>query len=150
MTDQKEEFDDFVEKLQQEVIEKELKDSEERYRGLYESSIDGIVSYDMERNIKECNQAFADMHGYTKDELHQLTLWDLIYEKWHDTPDKIRAEVLKKGYSEEFYSEQIRKDGTIFPVSVRVWLMKDKDGRPTEMWGIIRDITERKQAENMS
>ena len=129
-------------------LEKELKDSEERYRGLYESSIDGIVSYDMERNIKECNQSFADMHGYSKEELLQLTLWDLIYEKWHDIPDKIRAEVLKKGYSEEFDAEHIKKDGRIFPVSVRVWLMKDKNGRPTGMWEIIRDITERKKAEN--
>jgi len=129
-------------------LEKEIKGSEERYRGLYESSIDGIVSYDMERNIKECNQSFADMHGYSKEELYQLSLWDLIYEKWHDIPDKIRAEVIKKGYSEEFDEEHIRKDGRIFPVSVRVWLMKDKDSRPTGMWGIVRDITERKRAEN--
>ena len=130
-------------------LEKELKDSEERYRGLYESSVDGIISYDMERNILECNQSFADMHGYTKEEMYQLTLWDLIYEKWHDVPEKIRTEqVLKRGYSDEFETEHVKKDRKIFPVSIRVWLMKDKVGRPTGMWGIVRDITGRKKAEN--
>ena len=129
-------------------LEKEVMESEERYRGLYESSVDGIVSYDLERNIIECNQSFADMHGYSKEELLQLTLWDLIYEKWHDIPEKIRAEVLEKGYSEEFETEHIRKDGKIFPVSLRVWPIKAKNGRLTGMWGIVRDITERKKAED--
>ncbi|MFX1521022.1 MAG: PAS domain S-box protein, partial [Promethearchaeota archaeon] len=131
-----------------EELQKELKESEMHYRGLYESSIDGIVSFDLQRNILECNQAFADMHGYTKEELSKMTLWDVIDKKWHFIAEKIRTEqILKRGYSDVFEAENIKKDGTVFPVSVRTWLIKDKEGHLDEFWGIIRDITERKRME---
>ena len=129
-------------------LERQLIESEERYRGLYESSIDGIASVDMEGNIVECNQAYADMLGYTKEELYNLKLLEITPSKWHAMNQKIVAEqVYTRGYSDEFEIERIKKDGTIIPVSVRVWLIKDKDGKPSGTWGIVRDITERKKLE---
>lgn len=141
---------DYTENLERLVEERtlELKESEERYRGLYDSSKDGIISVDLDGKFMECNQAFAEMLDYTKEQLYQLTYWDLISEKWHETQAKIVGEqVLTRGYSDEYEIEGIKNDGTIFPVSLRVWLIKDKDGTPTGMWSIVRDITERKQAE---
>jgi len=141
---------DYTENLERLVEERtlELKESEERYRGLYDSSKDGIISVDLDGKLMECNQAFAEMLDYTKEQLYQLTYWDLISEKWHETQAKIVGEqVLTRGYSDEYEIEGIKNDGTIFPVSLRVWLIKDKDGTPTGMWSIVRDITERKQAE---
>jgi PAS domain S-box-containing protein len=129
-------------------LELDLAESEERYRGLYESSIDGILSMDLEGKIVECNQAFADMLGYAKEEVYNLTYRELTPSKWLDMEAKIVTEQLPiRGYSEEYEKEHIRKDGTIFSVSVRVWLIRDKEGTPTGSWGIIRDITERKYAE---
>ncbi|MFX1519406.1 MAG: PAS domain S-box protein [Promethearchaeota archaeon] len=125
-----------------------LKDSEERYRGLYESSRDGIASANMEGNFIECNQAFADMLGYTKQELYSLTYWDLAPKKWHDLTAKIHAEqVFTRGYSDEYEKEYIKRDGTIFPISIRTWVIKDKEGNPAGTWAIVRDITERKKME---
>ncbi|MFX1465336.1 MAG: PAS domain S-box protein [Promethearchaeota archaeon] len=141
---------DYTENLERLVEERtlELRESEERYRGLYESSKDGIISVDMDGKIMECNQAFAEMLDYTKEELYQLTYWNLISENWHETQAKIfNEQVLKRGFSDEYEIEGIKKDNTVFPVSLRVWLIRDKEGEPTGMWSIVRDITERKQAE---
>jgi PAS domain S-box-containing protein len=141
---------DYTENLERLVEERtlELRESEERYRGLYESSKDGIISVDMDGKLMVCNQAFAEMLDYTKEELYQLTYWDLISEHWHETQAKIvNEQVLTRGYSDEYEIEGIKKDKTIFPVSLRVWLIRDKDGEPTGMWSMVRDITERKQAE---
>jgi PAS domain S-box-containing protein len=137
---------EYTENLEKRVEERtfELKESEERYRGLYDSSIDGIASADVKGNIVDCNQAFADMHGYKKEELYKSTYHALTPNKWHDVIDTIVTEqLIPQGYSDEFEIEHIKKDGTIFPVSVRAWLIKDKEGYPTGTWAIFRDITER-------
>jgi PAS domain S-box-containing protein len=52
-----------------------------------------------------------------------------------------------RGYSKEYEKEYIKKDGTLLPISIRSWLTKDKQGKPVGTWAIVRDITERKQAE---
>ncbi|MGA2404165.1 MAG: PAS domain S-box protein, partial [Syntrophobacteraceae bacterium] len=54
---------------------------------------------------------------------------------------------MARGYSDEYEKEYIRKDGTAFPISIRVWLMKNEQGQPVEVWGIVRDITEHKRTE---
>jgi signal transduction histidine kinase/CheY-like chemotaxis protein len=59
----------------------------------------------------------------------------------------LRAQILPRGYSEEYEKEYRRKDGTIVPISLRVWLNRDAAGNPAGMWAIVRDITERKRAE---
>lgn len=65
------------------LAEETLRGSKERYRSLYESSKDGIAGGDMEGNILECNQAYADMLGYTKEEINKLTYQQLTPKKWH-------------------------------------------------------------------
>ena len=52
--------------------EEALRESEERFRTLYESSRDGIAAADSEGRITECNQAYADMLGYTREELQGI------------------------------------------------------------------------------
>lgn len=141
-----EKLKDYAENLEKMVEERtiDLRESEERYRGLYESSIDGICFTNMNGKIIDSNQAFAEMLGYTKEELCQLTLWNITPEKWLDTDKKIFSEqVFSKGYSEEYEKEYMTKDGKIIPISARTWVIKDNYGNPTGSWGIVRDITER-------
>lgn len=136
------------EALEKQRLWRELRESEEKHRSLYESSKDGIASIDIQGNLLDANQAFLDMLGYTLDELKKLTFQQITPNRWHKMDEEIiENQIMVKGYSDEYEKEYIKKDGTIFPVSLRAWLVKDEQGTPVGIWGIVRDITERKQVE---
>ncbi|KKM59538.1 hypothetical protein LCGC14_1548070, partial [marine sediment metagenome] len=46
-----------------------------------------------------------------------------------------------------YEKEYIKKDGTIFPINARFWIIKDVQGDPVRIWGIVRDLTDRKKKE---
>ena len=119
--------------------EETLRKSEEKYRTLYESSRDGIISTDMKGQILDVNQAYMDMLGYSKDDLRRLAHQQLTPLKWHESDaDIIKNQVLARGYSNVFEKEFIRKDRTTSPISIRVWLMKNEQEQPVGTWGIVR------------
>ncbi len=125
--------------------EEALKNSEAKYRNLYESMMDAYVDMDMEGRIGQFNQAYENMLGYEPDELRKLTYTDLTPEKWHAFETEIiEKQVLPRGFSDIYEKEYIRKDGTIFPVELRTVLIRDEAGHPTGIWAIVRDISERK------
>jgi PAS domain S-box-containing protein len=126
-----------------------LQSSEEKYRNLYESMPDAFVRTDLEGNIPEFNKQYLDMLGYKEDEIKKLKYTDITPEKWHEMEAKIKEEqVIKRGYSDVYEKEYIKRDGTIFPVELRRYLLRDEDGNPQGMWSIVRDITERKKLED--
>ncbi|MFQ6035369.1 MAG: PAS domain S-box protein, partial [Sedimentisphaerales bacterium] len=137
----------FVEALYRKRAEETLRKSEERYRTLYESSRDGIVTADLKGNITECNQAYANMLGYSREELKKISYQDVTPSKWHVFNEKIFQEVMELGYSGVFEREYVRKDRTVFPVSLHAWRIDNEDGNPAGVGFIVRDITERKKAE---
>ena len=59
----------------------------------------------------------------------------------------IRGQLDSRGYTDEYEKGYVRKDGSVFLATVRIWLTGDKVGEPSGMWAIIQDITKRKQAE---
>lgn len=126
----------------------ERKRVEQQYRDLFESSKDGITQADLHGKIQNANAAYCEMLGYSKMELKQLTYRQLTPAKWHDGEDEIyRSQIMLRGYSDEHEKEYIKKDGTIFPITLRTWLIKDEQGNPSGVWAIVRDITEHKRAE---
>ena len=75
-------------------------------------------------------------------------LIDLTPTRWHEMEAQIVAEqIIPDGHSEGYTKEYIRKDGSVFPVELRAFLMRDKHGQPEAMWAIVRDVTERKKTE---
>jgi PAS domain S-box-containing protein len=130
------------------VMDRALQESEQRYRRLHESITDAFVSVDMNGRIIEFNPAYEALLGYTAEELRQQTYVGLTPEKWHAFERSIVAEqVLPRGHSDVYEKEYRRKDGTILPVELRTFLIRDASGQPAGMWAIVRDITERKAAE---
>jgi PAS domain S-box-containing protein len=122
-----------------------LRISEERYRSLYDGMTDAYVAVKMDGTILHFNQAYQKMVGYDVDELHNLTYYDLTPEKWHAYEAEITEnQVIRRGYSDIYEKEYIRKDGTIFPVELRVALIRGESGKPAGMWALIRDISVRK------
>ncbi len=122
--------------------------SEHKYRRLYETIADGIVSVDLSGRIQEFNPAFEQMLGYSDAELLRLTYEDLTPAKWHAyEAGIIREQILPRGYSGVYEKEYRRQDGTVFPVELRTLTIQDAAGHVTGMWASVRDITARKLAE---
>ena len=128
--------------------EEALRETESKYRRLHDSMVDAFVSTDMSGRIQETNRAFQTLLGYTEEKLKQLNYTDLTPEKWHAFEIGIvKNQIIPRGYSEVYEKEYRKKDGTIFPVELRTFLLRDASGQPIGMWAIIRDITERKLAD---
>ncbi|HET8733259.1 MAG TPA: PAS domain S-box protein [Anaeromyxobacteraceae bacterium] len=127
--------------------EEALTRSEARLRALFESMMDGLVVVDMAGHVVESNEVYRRMLGYDAAELRALTYRDLTPERWHAAEERLVAEqILPRGYSDVYEKEYRRKDGTVFPVELRTFLIEE-DGRPAAMWAIVRDVTERRKAD---
>ena len=135
-------WSDITERKKTEEI---LEHSEAKYRSLYESMMDAYVSVDMAGNIVQFNHAFEEMLGYESDELRKLTNLGLTPTRWHSFESEIvQKQIIPRGHSEIYEKEYIRKDGSIFPVELRIKLIRDEAGNPSGMWAIVRDISGRK------
>ena len=125
--------------------ERELLSAEKRFRRLYETTQDGIMARDLHGKMIGCNPAYAKMLGYTRKELRHLSVRQLLPEKWHGQRDKIACKVIQTGRSIVFEREYKRRDGSIFPASVRTWRLTDGKGKVIGIWSIVREISEQKQ-----
>ncbi|MBF0399093.1 MAG: response regulator [Desulfobacterales bacterium] len=129
-------------------LEKYSKNLEKKYNNLFEKMLDGLAQTNMSGEIVMCNPSFIEMLGYSKEEILKLGYKDLTPERWHSFElEIVKTQVLARGYSEIYEKEYIKKDGTVFPVELRSYLIQDKEGRHEGIWAIIRDITHRKRAE---
>jgi PAS domain S-box-containing protein len=123
---------------------------EGKYHRLFKSLGDGFVFVDMKGNIRECNETYRQMLGYSEEELMQLSYQDLTPESWGEFEQNlVENQILPYGYSEVYVKEYMKKDGTVFPVELRTFLLRDNEGNPAGMWAIVRDITERKKEEDL-
>ncbi len=143
------------EELEQKIDErtKELKESEgklqmseEKYRTLFNSCPDGIAITTLDGKIIDVNQAYLDLLGYTIEELKNINFQLLTPKKWYEAEAEEMRAFMVKGFG-SFEKEYIKKDGTIFPISLTGWLIKDKFGNPARIGAFIKDITERKRLE---
>lgn len=125
-----------------------LRVSEHRYRSLYDGMNEAFAMTDLSGNLAEANEAFRQLTGYTAAELKKMTFNSLTPERWHEMEARIiKEQVLVQGYSDIYEKEYCRKDGRIVPIELKVHLLRDEDQRPTHLWAIIRDISERRKAE---
>ena len=122
--------------------------AERRYRDVYEGSRDGFAAVDMAGRIVQSNSTFRRMLGYTEMELAEKTYSDITPEAWHDAERRVlEDQVFPRGYSDVYEKEYRRKDGTVFPIEIRTYLLRGADREPSGMWAFVRDVTERKRAE---
>jgi diguanylate cyclase (GGDEF)-like protein/PAS domain S-box-containing protein len=138
----------MVDITERKLAEATLKNSEERYRTLVESSTDAILMLNRERNAVTCNQAFLDLFGYQKNEVEGQSI-RFIYpseESFRSYGKAAYPLVERVGSLREEWNLK-RKDGTIFSAEIVTSPIRSLDGTTTGYICIIRDITERKRAE---
>ncbi|NCD21819.1 MAG: PAS domain S-box protein [Spartobacteria bacterium] len=134
---------------QRKQAEEALRLSEAKYRNLHETMRDAFVAADLQGRIQDFNPAFRKLTGYSAAELRNMSYRRLTPRKWHAAEAKIlKDQVLARGYSDVFEKEYRRKNGTLVPIELRIILIRDAAGRPTGMWASIRDVAERKRAED--
>ncbi len=123
----------------------ELRESEERYRAVVEQVTEGIVLVDVDtRRVLEANPAYQKLLGYGPDEFSSLTLYDLVpYSR--EAMDCYVGRVLERGSYVSGERRHRRKDGSLVDVEVRANTISY--GGREAMCIVVRDITERKKAE---
>ncbi|HEY9670396.1 MAG TPA: PAS domain S-box protein [Waterburya sp.] len=137
-------FRDITERKRQEAA---LRESEERYRAVVEQTADGIFLVDVQTyRILEANIAYCNLLGLTKEEILQLTIYDIIPRDCQTTACNcnIQGILAEKQYFLS-HSQHRRKDG--FSVDVEVSVDLISYGGKEVFCFVVRDITERKQVE---
>jgi len=130
-------------------VEKELHNSEEKLRVMFQSVADGITVIDLEGHILEINEAKLRMHGYNTWEVIGRSVFELLSPKERARGKKYLKWLMIEGGSGTTEYTFLRKDGTEFPGEVNTSFIRDASGNPVAIVSITRDITERKQAEEL-
>jgi PAS domain S-box-containing protein len=129
-------------------VELELEKSRQRYIDLFESAPDSIVTLDLKGFITSCNTAAVKLSGYSKEELVGKHFSKLGVLRLSDIPKylKLLNSIIKGNIPEPLEVIYIHKNGNLNTVEAQFALLKE-DGRTTGVQVIVRDITERKKAE---
>jgi len=124
--------------------EEALRESEEKYRQLFNTVSDAIMLFDAEtKEFFDVNEAALKMYGYTRNEFLNLRHSNITAEQ--EESDKSIKQVLADELTRIPLRIHRKKDGTLFPVEISSG--KLELGGRTVLCGVIRDITERKRAE---
>ncbi len=122
-------------------MEEIVRKSEERFRSIIEQAADAIFVHGLDGSFLEVNQQACDSLGFTREELLAMTVSDV------DPDVKPRGDRAKfwPHLPATLLSRHRRKDGTCFPVEVRLGPIEF--GKNRVVLAVARDVTERKQAE---
>jgi PAS domain S-box-containing protein len=128
--------------------ERSLRESEERFRLIFDQSPLGAVISTLDRRFVTGNEAICRITGYTADELKGKSFEEITHPD--DLPANMSfADHLLSGKLDYYEMEKryIRKDGKIVWVHLYVSAVRDNDGKPRYVSVLVQDITERKTAE---
>lgn len=137
---------DITERKQAEA---ELREAEERMRSIVDHVVDGIITIDEHGTVESFNPAAGRLFGYTASEVVGHNVKMLMPEPYHAQHDGYLANYLRTGLAKIIgIGREVvgrRKDGSTFPMELAV--SEFHLGQHRYFTGIVRDITDRKQAE---
>jgi PAS domain S-box-containing protein len=120
--------------------------SAERYRDYFENAKDAIYVHDLAGHYIMVNKAGEDLIGYSREEILQMRISDVVPRHYLDHIHTRLKEKLADHSLTIYECEAIRKDGNRVPIEVSSRLIYE-NGVPVAVQGSARDITERKRAE---
>jgi len=127
--------------------EKLIRESEEKYRDLYDNAPDMYHSVNKDSIIVECNETEAMMLGYAKEEIIGKPITHFLTEKSRIDHEREFPILITKGSATSLEREFVRKDGSTFLASLNVFVEKNSYGDLIKTRTIARDVTRQKQIE---
>jgi two-component system, sensor histidine kinase and response regulator len=124
--------------------EERMRVSEEKFRSIFESFQDLYFRSDMKGFFETISPSVKPLTGYGEDELIGKSVLDVFVDA--SDRDKLMTTLQASGKISNYELELIKKGGEIATVSLNAQIIKDKNGHPTAVEGVMRDIGEYKRA----
>ncbi|MFA6507037.1 MAG: PAS domain S-box protein, partial [Treponemataceae bacterium] len=130
--------------------ERELKESEQRFRGFFELSLVGVAIASADKRLATVNDRLCGMLGYSKLELSAMTINELTYPEDREK-ELLLDKSVEEGGSDSYVLDKrfVRKDGKLMWTSEAVRCVRDKDGSVSYALMVAQDISERKKDEEI-
>lgn len=127
-------------------LEAQIIDVAGKYSTLFNSTSDGVWINDLSGRIREVNDAYCRMSGYSRDELIHMPISQIeAAEDAEDISERIKK-IIEAGGHDRFDSRHRRKDSSVFDVEITALYMQRDGGR---IAGFVRDISERKKLQHL-
>ena len=125
-----------------------MRESEQRFRAVFEQAAIGIVQLWLDGQFLKVNQGFCNIVGYSAAQLRLRTVWEVSHPEDLDADREsgsrmLAGEILNYSIEKRF----IRKDGSFVWTNVTVSLVRDAFGQPSYIIGVVEDISDRKLTE---
>ncbi len=123
-----------------------LKESEARFRNIFESNMLGIMFWETNGKIVDANTRFLEIIGYSREDLQAgLIRWnELTPEEWQEVDREVIEQIRNNRVCYPFEKEYIRKDGSRVPIVLGASLLENSEKKGVSF---ILDITKRKRIE---
>ncbi len=130
-----------------ERTEESLRQSEVKYRRIFENAHDMIYTHDLEGNFTSANPAVIRGYGYSVEEFLRLNIRQVVHPEYLPVAvSNLKKKLHGITYTEPYQLLTMAKDGSPVWVEVASCLITEQN-RPVGVQGILRDITERKRVE---
>lgn len=131
------------------LLEQKVKESEGKYRDLYDNAPDGYISLDEDGVIVEVNRTFLEMIGYSRGEIvRKMPFKNLLSSESAQVCYMVFPEFKKGGRMRNLELMVIKKDGAPLPVTMNASAVFDAAGKFVVSRSVIRDITEKRKMDD--
>lgn len=135
----------LVNALERKRADAAIRESEQRFRAVFENASLGIALMTSNRTVLDSNKAMQDLLGYSEDELKGLNFVDLTHPEDHPkNPDYLPELLEGKRKSYKMDKRYVRKNGDIVWAELLVSAVRDSQGVPQYCIALVQNVTERK------
>ncbi len=138
---------ELVEEVRErEHVEAAMRESEQRFRNIFNNVPIGVIYTDLAGRLQHINPHFSKLTGYASDELLRMDLFDYLHADDIDIERRSTRQLLEGEIAmHRGHCRVIRKNGDLVWVQSSLTLLRDSNGQPRRLVGVMEDITEHLQ-----